>query len=184
MSFNPYAAPEAPIEPSPPSPGGAPGVWRSGRDAVFVSRHADLPPRCVKCNAPVPGPRKLRSFYWHSAGLYLLILLNLLLYALVALIVRKKVEVSPGLCELHAAERMRRIWASAGSMLGGVAVSFFAIEAQQAWIAFAAFFGGLLACIVMAMRARILMPLEISDSGARFRGCGPAFLASLEGRAS
>src|SRR5436309_2493776 len=73
-------------------------IWRSG-PLLVMSQGARLPDRCVKCNAPANGQRLTRKLYWHSPYLYLLILLNLLIYALVAIFVRKKARVEIGLCD-------------------------------------------------------------------------------------
>ena len=176
MSVNPYAIPEARLDPNPMT---AHGCYRLGRDVLYVTRNSELPHRCVKCNAPA-RPAKLRAFYWHSPLFYLLILIGLLVYVIVALIARKKVEVSPALCEVHARKRTNDMWLALGVFLAGIAGTFVAAEFDSGWAAFFMFFGGLVACIVLAYRARIMYPVKIDDRGAHFKGCGPAFLASLE----
>jgi hypothetical protein len=69
---------------------GAPtgGLWREGNRLVTTST-ATLPPRCVKCNQLGTVQYANRKFYWSTPWLLFLILVNLLVYAIVALVVRK-----------------------------------------------------------------------------------------------
>jgi hypothetical protein len=182
MSANPYASPQARLEPGfgRAAETATQGCWRIGKDVLFVQRYSDLPPRCVKCNGPAARPPKRRSFYWHSSAWYLLILISIWIYAIAAMIVRKKAEASPALCASHASQRSKRVWGAFGAVIGGCVAAWAAMSYDQPWIAFACFLGGLVASIVIAMLARIMYPVEIDDRGARFKGCGPAFLDSLE----
>lgn len=174
MTDNPYSPPKSDIE----------RVER-GRcfaelgSILFVARDSDLPQRCIKCNGAVTAPPKLKTFYWHASGWYLLILLNLLIYALVAFFVRKKVRVSPALCEAHRTRRRNLV---AGSLalfivlfMGGVVSA----GNETALISLASFLGSLVCLIVAVISARRIYPIEIHDRGARFKGCGKAFLQSL-----
>jgi hypothetical protein len=178
VSVNPYAAPEARIEPGYTGDQGA-GVWRIG-DVLHVSRHAELPHRCVKCNEPARRPSKPRTFYWHASGWYLLILLSIWIYVIAALIVRKKTELSPGLCDAHASARVKKMWLAFGVFLASLVLGFVVgARLDNPWIAFGGFFGGIIASLVIGFRARIIYPVFIDERSARFKGCGPDFLASL-----
>ena len=42
-------------------------------------------------------PTKMRKVYWHHPGVYALILINLIVYAIVAAIVRKRADTESGL---------------------------------------------------------------------------------------
>ncbi len=70
---------------------------------------AILPPLCVKCGAPADGKPVEKTFYWHHPALFLLILAGLLIYAIVALVVRKSIRVRVPLCALHAQRRSTAI---------------------------------------------------------------------------
>ena len=104
MSHNPYAPPQARIVARAPGSGDSEHVWRENNTVVLLP-NADLPPRCVKCNAPAEEPVKQRTLYWHTPWLYLLILVSLLIYLIVALIARKGVTLHPGLCTEHRTAR-------------------------------------------------------------------------------
>lgn len=92
-------------------------LWRYKKQLV-VRPETPLPDRCVKCNAPANGSRLRRRLYWHHWGVYFLLLVNLLIYAVVAIIVRKRANLEIGLCETH---RKRRIIIVAGSWLTALA---------------------------------------------------------------
>ena len=95
-------------------PSGAVGVWRTGTQLVTRS-YNPFPDRCVRCNAPANGYRLKRTLYWHPPAYYLFILLNLLIYAIVAMCVRNKAVVQIGLCETH---RVRRKWGMLACWVG------------------------------------------------------------------
>jgi len=180
MSFNPYGVPTANLEFTGLDAMSAKGCWRIGKDVLFVSRGGDLPDRCVKCNGPALRPTKQRKFYWHSSWLYVLIVVSIFLYAIVAAIVRKKVILSPALCEQHTQKRRNILLGAWGAFGAGLVAAYFAINSGNVGIALACFLVGLVAAIVCAMLARIVFPVDIDDRGARFKGCGAPFLQSLE----
>ena len=81
--INPYAAPAA------AAPGVLPhqqpafaGLWRQS-NVLVMHKNAPLPPICLMSNEPSTQwlKRKLR---WHQPWLFLLVLVNLLIYAIVA----------------------------------------------------------------------------------------------------
>jgi hypothetical protein len=166
MSANPYAAPKAALEAR------ASGkYWRDGKVAVLTLGVA-LPPRCVKCNEAALQPMKPRKLYWHHSGWYLLILLNIVIYAIVAMIVRKKAEVTYGVCAKHRSRRRMFIaigWG--GLVLGVLALALDPLAGIV--IAVAAVLTGLIG-------SRLAYPTRITKEEVRLGGCGEAFLASLE----
>ena len=179
---NPYAPSAATLHIDPnviPHTGNA-NVWRDGK--VLVMRpDASLPPRCVKCNGPSAAPTKSRNVYWHHWGIYFVLLLNVIIYVIVALAARRKAIVAPGLCAQH--KRKRRYFI-AGAWLGVVvALLLFVGGAPMGdvgcWV-----MGGatllLLASIVFGMiGGRVVWAKHISKEYARLKGCGPQFLDSL-----
>jgi hypothetical protein len=173
--FNPYAAPSANLNPQ----SAGEGCWRDEK-VVVMAREGSLPSRCVKCNAPAETPIKERRIYWHHPGLYLLVIFpGLLIYAIVALIVRKKASISPGLSQIH--QRKRNIGLALGWIggLGGPVMMVMSLSLDSCGLGFfglALFFVGLIAGMVLA---RNLYADHIDDSYVRLKGAGPDFLASL-----
>ena len=137
-----------------------------------------LPERCIRCNEPavMDAPRR---FTWHHPGWYLLLLLAILIYVVVALIVRKNVRLAVGLCSEHRRRRRQQRWLSLGLLAAGVAGFVLCLKFDApvlGWFAGLSF----VAALLTALRAnRSLSPTRIDDESARFRGCGEAFLDSL-----
>lgn len=175
---NPYAPPQAVVD----GGGASSEYWREGTKALHIERGADLPHRCVKCNAPAVTPVKARKLYWHHGGIYFLILVNWLIYLVVALIVRKQFELSPGLCAEHTGKRNRNILI-AWSLFGfAVLTTVYAAKAgsgEAGLFAVACF----LASVIMGfIAARIVYPTEIQPGFAVVKGFGEPFLKSIPPR--
>lgn len=171
-AVNPYAPPQAALE-------AREGIdcWREGKELV-VPTGAELPHRCVKCNAPAVMD-KPRQFTWHSPGWYLLLFVAVLVYIIVALIVRKKVKIAIGLCEAHRQRRSTLNKTAVGILLLSGATLFGAISYESGmlgWTTAALLTVGIIVAIVAAST---LSAGRISDTQARFRGCGNDFLDSL-----
>jgi hypothetical protein len=64
-----------------------------------------LPRLCVRCGAAANGRPVEKMFYWHHPAIYLLIFAGLLIYAIVAIVVRKGMKVRVPLCAQHAQRR-------------------------------------------------------------------------------
>lgn len=176
---NPYAAPRADLDASPSGASGA--FWRAG-PLLVTGLDVTLPPRCVKCNAPLAEPLKRKRFYWHHPAVFALLLLNLLLYALVALLVRKRAEVGLGLCEAHARKRTMGILVGVGGTVLSLGLMFVGAAQNVPLLALAAIAGVVASIVAGAVMARTLLPTRIDRTGAQFKGCGEAFLAELPPR--
>ena len=87
----------------PPPSHGLNTVWRNNA-LLVMTKDASLPNRCIKCNAPSSELLK-RKLQWHHPALYLLIVLSILVYFVVALVVRKTATVNVGLCQEHRESR-------------------------------------------------------------------------------
>jgi hypothetical protein len=180
---NPYAPSQASLnvtEPVSRTDGStAIAVWRDG-DVLITLIGAEMPHRCVKCNGPADQPTKARKVYWHHPGLYLLLLFNVIIYAIVAAILRKKAFVSAGLCREHKKRRrLALIFAWSGS-LSGIVLMFFGMGSR--WGAWGALLGVLLilgSVIGGLIFGRIVHAKRIDASYVRLKGCGIAFLDSL-----
>jgi hypothetical protein len=179
MTLNPYAPPQA-IGGVPT--GGLDGVWRE-HDVVVVQRQgAVLPDRCVNCNAPANGFRLQKTYYWHHPAWYLLIFVSILIYAIVAMIVRKSATVALPLCATHRARRRNGLLIGWLGFLGGLALLLFGAAALDPPQVPLAVIPGLLAMIVCpivgAVLATVARPTKISDVYAWLK-CGQPFVESL-----
>jgi len=172
---NPYAPPRAALDTQP-----ADGYWREGKVLVMRVGSA-LPQRCVRCNEPAVQPTKSRWLYWHHPGWFALLLINVLIYVLVALAVRKKAKVGLGLCARHRLRRRVFLSIGWGGFLFGLAVIFAQLSGSES----AAGLGMLIilfAAIIGIFGSRIAYPSRITKEEVRLKGCGVPFLDSVESR--
>ena len=99
------------------------GIWRDNSTLV-MHKYASLPDRCIKCNAPANGMRIRRKLSWHPSAYYLLLLINVIIFVVVASIVRKRATIEVGLCEHHYSKRRRDLKISWSMAIGGVMLFF------------------------------------------------------------
>lgn len=162
-------------------------ILREG-SVLIVPREVSLPDLCVKCNAPAAGWRLRKTLSWHSPWVALLILVNLIVYLVVALVLQKRAKVEMGLCPVHRAKRRNAIlivWllvmAGFGMIVGAI---MWGTEARYGdyrplWLGLA---GGLVLIFDLVygtLFARTLTPKRIDDRFAWLKGCGEDFLANF-----
>ncbi len=117
--LNPYAVPMAiPSQPL-PVPSDFSNAIYQGNGVLIVHKLAILPDRCVKTNQPTQERLK-RSLYWHHPALYFLILFNLLIYAIVAMIVRKSAKYSIPLSAEYKSKRLRNMLIAWLTVIAGI----------------------------------------------------------------
>ena len=178
MTTNRYAPPKAVLE---DRSGTEAEMWREGK-VLVVRKGGDFPHRCIKCNAPSVAPRRKYRLSWHSPWLYLLVLLAILLYAIVAAIVRKTAVVHVGLCERH---QKRVLWGRIvgwGGLAVELALVLVTVATGDPACALVAL-GLALPWLIAAMSInRLVLPVRIDDQYVRLKGCGPEFLRSLPDR--
>jgi hypothetical protein len=176
QSHNPYAPSRATLASDEVRTGAH--LWRL-KKILIMSRDGDLPPRCVKCNETADEPTKTRTVYWHHPGFYVLLLINIILYAVVALIARKTAKVSPALCAQHKQRRTKGILiAWSGFIVGFVAMSI-ALGSNHMAVGLLLLFAMLGAIITGLVMSRVVYAKRIDDRYVQLKGCGDAFLSDL-----
>jgi len=162
-------------------PVGTHPIERSGA-RFTVWRGAVLPPFCVRCGAPARDDRWKRTYYWHEPALYVLIVAGVLVYAIVAMIVRKKIELAVPMCEAHWQRRgrLRKIALALLVLAVGLVALAIGVESVAPFSCCGAFLAGLASLIVYLVSERSLSPKRITDEYAEFGGASPEFLAVLE----
>ena len=135
---------------------------------------AVLARRCVRCNEP--GAKELlRELHWHSPWLYIMAVFpGILIYALVAMIVRKKASVQVSLCERHVSLRHAGIAIGWGGPVAGIAAIFTVPGEMGALFLLIAL---LFAPLTGMLMARVVDARRIDDTYA-WLSVGKAFLAS------
>ncbi len=146
--------------------------------SLIMGRNARLPDRCVKCNAPAVKRLK-RKLFWHKPAWYLLILINLFIYAIVAMIVGKRAVIEVGLCEEHSSRRRKAIAVTWGLVLAGVALFFGAAFYESGPVVFL----GVLLLLAAAIYGSIAVPVSrtqrIDKEFVWLKGVNEEFLDSL-----
>jgi hypothetical protein len=153
-------------------------LWRSAK-VLVMTPEAQLPDRCVKCNAPAAGRRLKRRLYWHHPAVYLLILCSLLIYVIVAIVIRKRAVIDIGLCERHFARRKLNLWISWMMALGGVVSIVAAIAYNNGWLGLT---GGVLllaAAIYGLATTQMVSAKRIDQNHVWVRGACREFLDTL-----
>jgi len=182
---NPYQSPAEPTYPvAPPVDDGTrDGLWREGR-LLVMHKMAPLPDRCVKSNRPANGRRLRRKLYWHHPAVFLAILAHLLIYIILALVLRKKATIHIGLSDEWFARR-RRVIATASCLmavsvllviLGIVGLETSDGSALLIVVGILLFIG---AAIYGLLCARMVAPTRITDTHVWLKGVHPDFLADL-----
>jgi hypothetical protein len=179
--FNPYAAPETSRSADRPlsDPNEGRGVWQDG-NVLVMAKIARLPMRCVKCNEPATN-RLGRTLYWHDPVYYLLILFpGLLVYLIVALIIRKTLKFEVPLCDEHRAIRRGAILFSWVLGLVGLAICFApAIDSNYSPAILVGLLLIVFSLIYGTIRSQIVTPMKIDDTHAWIRKVSPLYLAEL-----
>lgn len=177
--MNPYAPPSAYPGSHGASEHAGQGCWRHGKNLVMSRHHSLLPPRCVKCNQPAALPIKPRTLYWHNPWIYLSLFLGVLIYFILAMILRKKATVLPGLCAVHRQHRTRGILFAWLGILATMLVLAYGFWNGSGWIIFLGFLLMIAAMIAGVIVARVVYPTMIDDHFVWVRGCGEEFLAGF-----
>lgn len=182
--INPYAAPQTVSE----LPTNVSGVWRSGKILV-MHRDAQLPDICIKSNEPTQGYRLKRKLVWHHPAIALTILLNVIIYIIVAAIVSKRATVMIGLSPQWQAIRRRRISIGWGGFLGGLVlagVGLAMLGPRGAGNTVGPFLmiGGFIVSFSLGIyglfAARLISPRKIDNQYIYIKGACPEFLDRFE----
>jgi hypothetical protein len=153
-------------------------AWRDGKKVVAHSK-TSLPARCYKCNEAVETLPMTRKLYWHPVFYYLLIFFNILVYAVIAMIVRKRATLDIYLCEQH---RQRRNYFIIGGWSGailGIILVCVAIAMNTGWLIGLGLILVVAAMIVGVAGAQLARPAKIKGETIWLTGAGKEFLASL-----
>jgi hypothetical protein len=153
-------------------------VWRDGKTVVTL-HDASLPPRCVKCNAPADHPTKERTLYWVHPAVYLLLLAGFLILLIVYLVVRKKADVNPGLCERHKKYRLGALAYGWLGFFGGLLLSFAGGAADSSAVMVLGLLMMISAIVVGMIWGRLIYVKKITKDEVRLGGFSSDYLDEL-----
>jgi len=161
------------------------GVWRD-RKLLVMNKHATLPDICVKSNEPCQGRRLKRNMYWHHPALFVTVLLGILIYAILAVVIRKNALVWVPLSDQWWARRRRAIATAWGLALLGLAVAIggpiLAAQTKVDSLNIGILLGIVLVLVGMiyaAFKTPMVSPARIDDDFVWLKGVHPAYLAAL-----
>lgn len=171
----------------PPQPG---QVWRQGKYLV-MEKSAQLPPYCIKTNQPCEGSYLKRNLYWHHPAIYLALLLNILIYVILALVMRKSAVVQFGLSRERKTRRIMWIifgWVGCLAFLVMSCAGMLATPTNpggepgplQLFMLLGGGFLFLVTLIVSIIQARVVAPKKITDHLVILKGASPEFLARFK----
>lgn len=162
---NPYAVAANPPVVDPPQ---LKQVFRHG-EYLILHKDAQLPDRCVKSNQPT-NQRLLRRLTWHHPALYLLIFVGVLIYIIVALIVRQTVTINLPLAARYKSRRLRWMALAWSMVLCSLAVLWIGIAQSDnlgqdsnlllPFLFIAALF---IAALIGIYKCRVVYPKRIAD---------------------
>ncbi|WP_146576152.1 hypothetical protein [Neorhodopirellula pilleata] len=187
---NPYQTPINPYTPTSNSAfiGPQGQIYRKGR-ILIMHRDATLPDICFKSNEPTAGYRLRRKLSWHNQWIALAILLNVLIYLLIAIIVSKRATVMIPLSDHWRVLRRKRIRNAWVLCLGGpilfVAGIMMMGQGPDAELAgsFCLMAGGLILLFGLfyaIFRTRLVTPVMIDEHFVHLKGAHPEFLNRFE----
>lgn len=150
-------------------------MWRK-KKLLVMRKTALFPDRCVRCNEPAEGTRVKRTFYWHHPALYLMIILpGLLIYVIVAMIVRKRVIMQVPLCPSHRDRRRKGMFGALILFVLSVVLIVVAINSQSGAIGGIGGAAMLASMIWGVVASRLLYPHRIDETHVFLQGTGSAF---------
>jgi hypothetical protein len=152
-----------------------------------------LPPVCLKCGAEATAERR-KNFSWSPPWIIILILFGLLPYAIVAIILTKRMTVTVPLCDQHKSHWSWRAWFIWGGfilffILGiGAFVVLVNQENQRGrgqemagWLCAGTGIAGLIWLIAAAIvQSTGIRPTEITDNTITLTHVAPDFVTALK----
>lgn len=188
QDFDPYQTPQSTAE-----DGADDGTCVREGKKVFVPAGGNLPCLCVRCGSAA-AQRKPHTYYWHHPALYLTLLLAILigavavlLYAVLALAIRKKTVLSPALCARHRRRVRLANWTAGGMVLALTALIYVGVSTADSAVETASAVGSLV-CIGVLMYVGVYnsavrtYAVRIGPDGTVLKGFGKGFLEKLPQR--
>lgn len=185
---NPYQAPSAPTFAGAgvPGAGGNPyeaGVWRQG-NLLVMHRMARLPDRCVKTNEPTIA-RLNQKLFWHHPAIYLSILVNLIIYIVLANILGHRAKIEVGLGPQGFAWRRKVVWTAWLGVLAsiGAFIGAFQFDPNSSPLFLPLLFGGIFGALGFGIfgliLVRVVTPKRMDHHYIWLKGVCPAYLQEL-----
>jgi len=150
------------------------GYWRDGK-RVVLDRNAVLPDRCIKCNEPANGYRRMVKLSYVPTS-------RELMFGAWAYLSAKRAQIEIGLCERHRRSRAVTVALSSLAAILASIIVFTQVRATDVTLpllATAGLIGGVVGLIYAAVAGRLVRAAKITDTHLWLKGAGEPFLASV-----
>lgn len=179
IGLEPTVPPTAAQAPPTGPQDGAGAMWRHGR-RLIIQKDAILPHRCVKCNAAAADHSMRKTYYWHPPVLYLTLLAGILVYVILALILRKRGTIRFSLCPAHRLRRTMHIALSLLLAIGSPILCIaLAVQLDHPWPLLLMLIVIIATGIYAVLCIAPLRPTRIDDDWLTMAGAGEDFLATV-----
>lgn len=164
------------------------GVWRQG-NLLVMHKMAVLPDVCIKSNQPADGYRLKRKLSHHHPAIVLAVLVNVLLYIILAAIMAKRATVMIGLSPQWRAIRKRRMAISWMGSLIGLGMLIFGLvtldgpqrnDGTGGILVLLGIVGMIGFLLYGLIGARMISAKKIDDDHVYIKGAHPDFLARFD----
>ena len=116
---------------------------------------------------------------WHHPLLYILLFVALLIYLIVAMVVRKMATIEIGLCDEHLKKRRRDLRITIGLLVAGLIGLALAIGFSDGTYLLLGFLGLIAALIYGIVAVRVVAPAKIDDQFVWLTGVNKDYLIEL-----
>jgi hypothetical protein len=123
--------------------------------------------------------RLKRRLTWHHPLLYILVFVALLIYLIVAMVVRKAATIEIGLCDEHLSKRRRDLRITIGLVVAGLIGLGLAIGFSDGTYLLLGFLGLIAALIYGIVAVRVVAPSRIDDRFVWLSGINKNYLNEL-----
>jgi hypothetical protein len=162
--------------------GGYDGPWREGKYLV-MSNNGPMPIACVKCGAE-PTTYIRKTLTWHHPAIYLTILIGVLIYLIVAMVVRKTAKLQVPVCAACNARRKRNLAIGWLSFILSLVLCYVAVgvmdgnDEAQTWVALSSA-ALLLFSVIWAVGIQFILAKKITDQFVWIKKVGKEMLEPL-----
>lgn len=152
--------------------------WREGMTLV-VTNGVLLPLRCVKCNCTETVSLKSKKFTWYPRWTLVLIVFNILVFAIVALVLQKKVTISYGLCAKHRRQHWMAITIAISAVLASIGLWILAAHMSSPGFGWAGALLFVADLFYLVIAVPVLRVQAIRDGKAWLKGACADYLTTL-----
>jgi hypothetical protein len=142
------------------------GLWRDDKKLV-MHKQAQLPDRCIKCNAPIHGLNLQRKLSWMNPVWFILMLFGIIgwiVFAILSATIKKKALVDMGLCEQHVTNRKNHMTVGWAAAIFGAVLIVMAFSMDKPLVILLGFVMLVVGAIIASMAANVVTVSKMDDN--------------------